>query len=251
MKRVLARLDTKNNKLIKSIRFEGLKVFGEINDYAIKYYSQGADEIIYIDTIASLYGRNSLIESINYATDNIFVPFTIGGGIRNVDQVKNILRSGADKIAINSEAIRNPNIIKDISKIFGSQCIMVSIQAKKRNSGKWEPFFLNGREPSGLDVMEWIKTVEKLGAGEILVTSVDQDGTEDGFDYELLRDVSNNSNIPVIGAGGAKNIGNIVDIYKKTNVSALAIGSILHKNYVTIQDIKKEINLFLQWKIQL
>ncbi len=246
MKRILARLDTKNNKLIKSIRYEGLKVFGEINDYALKYYSQGADEIIYIDTIASLYERNSLIEAINFATENIFIPFTIGGGIKSVDQVRGILRSGADKIAINSEAIRNPNIIKDISKIFGSQCVMISIQAKKRRSGKWEPFFLNGREPSGLDVLEWAKTVEKLGAGEILVTSVDQDGTENGFDYELLRDISKNLKIPVIGAGGAKNIGNIVDIYKKTNVSALAVGSILHKNFVTIQEIKKEINLSLK-----
>lgn len=239
MKRLIARLDVKNNKLIKSIGFEGLRVIGEINTFAKKYYNEGIDEILYIDTIASLYERISLTEVIRKASEDIFVPITVGGGIKTTEDIKNILRCGADKIAINSEAIRNNAFISEAANIFGSQCVVVSIQAKMHTKDRWEAFYLNGRESSGLDVITWAKKVEKLGAGEILLTSVDFDGTQRGLDINLLKSVSDSVSIPVIGSGGTKNKENINECFKKTNVSALAVGSILHYEKETISNIKK------------
>ena len=241
MKRLIARLDVKNNKLIKSIGFEGLRVIGEINNFAKKYYNEGIDEILYIDTIASLYERISLTEVIRKASEDIFVPITVGGGIKTTEDIKNILRCGADKIAINSEAIRNNSFISDAANIFGSQCIVVSIQAKMIAKDSWEAFYLNGRESSGLDVISWAKKVEKLGAGEILLTSVDFDGTQRGLDMNLLKSVSDTVSIPVIGSGGTKNKENINECFQKTNVSALAVGSILHYEKEKISNIKKTI----------
>ena len=241
MKRLIARLDVKNNKLIKSIGFEGLRVIGEINNFAKKYYNEGIDEILYIDTIASLYERISLTEVIRKASEDIFVPITVGGGIKTTEDIKNILRCGADKIAINSEAIRNNSFISDAANIFGSQCIVVSIQAKMITKDSWEAFYLNGRESSGLDVISWAKKVEKLGAGEILLTSVDFDGTQRGLDMNLLKSVSDTVSIPVIGSGGTKNKENINECFQKTNVSALAVGSILHYEKEKISNIKKTI----------
>ncbi len=239
MKRLIARLDVKNNKLIKSVGFEGLRVIGEINSFAKKYYDEGIDEILYIDTIASLYERISLTDVIRNASENIFVPITVGGGIKTNEDIKKILRCGADKIAINSEAIRNNSFISEAANIFGSQCIVVSIQAKMITKDKWEAFYLNGRESSGLDVINWAKKVEKLGAGEILLTSVDYDGTQRGLDIDLLKKVSDAVSIPVIGSGGTKNKENIYECFTKTNVSALAVGSILHYEKETILNIKK------------
>ena len=239
MKRIISRLDVKNNKLIKSVSFEGLRVLGEINEYAKKYYNDGIDEILYIDTVASLYERNSLTEIIKKATEDIFVPITVGGGIKNINDIKNILRSGADKIAVNSEAIRNKNFISEAAKIFGSQCIVVSIQAKIITENKWEALYLNGRESSGLDVLDWAKTVEQLGAGEILLTSVDFDGTLKGLDFNLLTRVSDAVNIPVIGSGGARNKEEIANCLNNSNISALAIGSMLHYEKDTINNVKK------------
>ena len=239
MKRLISRLDVKNNKLIKSVSFEGLRVLGEINEYAKKYYNDGIDEILYIDTVASLYERNSLTEIIKKVTKNIFVPITVGGGIKNINDIKNILRSGADKIAVNSEAIRNKNFISEAAKIFGSQCIVVSIQAKIITENKWEALYLNGRESSGLDVLDWAKTVEQLGAGEIQLTSVDFDGTLKGLDFNLLTRVSDAVNIPVIGSGGARNKEEIANCLNNSNISALAIGSMLHYEKDTINNVKK------------
>ena len=239
MKRLISRLDVKNNKLIKSVSFEGLRVLGEINEYAKKYYNDGIDEILYIDTVASLYERNSLTEIIKKATEDIFVPITVGGGIKNINDIKNILRSGADKIAVNSEAIRNKNFISEAAKIFGSQCIVVSIQAKIITENKWEALYLNGRESSGLDVLDWAKTVEQLGAGEIQLTSVDFDGTLKGLDFNLLTRVSDAVNIPVIGSGGARNKEEIANCLNNSNISALAIGSMLHYEKDTINNVKK------------
>jgi len=212
---------------------------GEINEFAKKYYNDGIDEILYIDTVASLYERNSLTEIIKKATEDIFVPITVGGGIKNIEDIKNILRSGADKIAINSEAIRNKNFISESAKIFGSQCIVVSIQAKIITENKWEALYLNGRESSGLDVLDWAKTVEQLGAGEILLTSVDFDGTLKGLDFNLLTRVSDAVNIPVIGSGGAGNKEEIANCLNNSSISALAIGSMLHYEKDTINNVKK------------
>jgi cyclase len=239
MKRLIARLDVKNNKLIKSVAFEGLRVVGEINTFAKKYYNEGIDEILYIDTIASLYQRFSLTKIIQKATEDIFVPITVGGGIKTTEDIKNILRCGADKIAINSEAIRNNSFISEAANIFGSQSIVVSIQAKMHTKNSWEAFYLNGRESSGLDVITWAQKAEKLGAGEILLTSVDYDGTQRGLDINLLKKVSDSVSIPVVGSGGTKNKENVNECFNKTNVSALAVGSILHYEKETISNIKK------------
>jgi imidazole glycerol-phosphate synthase subunit HisF len=239
MNRLIARLDTKNNRLIKSISFEGLRVIGDINNFAKKYYNEGIDEILYIDTVASLYDRNSLTEIIKKATEDIFVPITVGGGIRTIEDIKKILRCGADKIAINSEAIRNKKFISEAANIFGSQCIVVSIQAKMTRQNKWEAFYLNGREPSGFDVLDWAKTVEELGAGELLLTSVDFDGTKKGLDKNLIKSVSEAVGIPIIGSGGAKDKEDVLECFQKTSVSALAIGTILHYEKEQIKNIKK------------
>ena len=239
--RLIARLDVKGENLIKGIHLEGLRVIGLPNEYAKKYYNQGADELIFIDSVASLYGRNHLSKIIQSAAQDIFIPITVGGGIRSIEDALNVLRVGADKIAINSEAIRNNSFISDAANIFGSQCIVVSIQAKMITKDSWEAFYLNGRESSGLDVISWAKKIEKLGAGEILLTSVDYDGTQRGLDMNLLKSVSETVSIPVIGSGGTKNKENINECFQKTNVSAVAVGSILHYEKETISNIKKHI----------
>ena len=239
--RIIARMDIKNSKLIKSIRYEGLSVIGSAETYTKKYYSMGADEIIYIDTVASLYGRNSLFQIIDYSTKNVFVPITVGGGIKEINDVKEILRSGADKICINTNAVKNIPLISNISNKFGSQCLIISIQAKKRNNNKWEIFIENGREPTGLDVLDWAQKVEKLGAGEILLTSVDQDGTELGIDHDLMKAVSSQIKIPVIASGGTKDEDDVIKLFNDSNCSAIAIGSILHYEKIDINELKKEL----------
>ncbi len=238
MKRLIARLDIKNNRLIKSISYEGLRVIGDINEFAHLYYKQGIDELIYIDTVASLYERNSLIEVVKKSTNDIFVPITVGGGVKSIDDIKNLLRAGADKIAINSEAIRREKFITEAANHFGSQCIVISIQAKKIEKNKWEAYYLNGREASGKDVIEWAKKAADLGAGEILLTSVDNDGTQKGLDIQLIEKISNEVSVPVIGSGGAKNYQDIMNCLENTNVSAVAVGSILHYNKINISHLK-------------
>ena len=237
--RIIARIDIKGSRVVKGIKFEGQKVYGNANDFSKKYYEDGADEIILIDTVASLYERNSLDEVINFSTENTFIPITVEGGIKSVENGRNILRKGADKISINSSAIKNKMLIKNLSKEFGSQSVVISIQAKKRERNKWEAFYLNGREPSGYDVIEWAKETESLGAGEIILSSVDRDGTEAGMDIALIEKVSNSVKIPIIASSGANNIQEIKYIFQNTNVDAVAIGSSLHSEKMKISEIKK------------
>jgi cyclase len=180
--RLIARLDIKGPNLIKGVHLEGLRVIGSPNEYALKYYQQGADELIYMDCVASLYGRNSLEEIIQNAAKDVFVPMTVGGGIRSVEDATNLLRCGADKVAVNTAAVANPQLISGISQRFGSQCMVLSIEAKQVGPDKWEVFTDNGRERTGLDVIDWVKKGVDLGAGEILLTSVDREGTRKGFD---------------------------------------------------------------------
>lgn len=243
--RFIARLDTKNNKVIKSVRYEGLNVIGDINKIAIDYYNQGIDELIYIDTVASLYERNSLNKTIDNATRNIFVPITVGGGIKSIEDAKKIFFYGADKIAINKAFIKKPNLIQEMKSVFGSQAIVVSVQAKKKNSNSWELFFDNGREPSGKDVIEWSKEVEARGAGEILLSSIDCDGTMKGPDIDLITKVSDAVTIPVIASSGISSYENVNEILK-TNVSAIAVGASLHYKKLTIMQTKKKLNDFIK-----
>jgi cyclase len=236
--RLIARLDIKGPNLIKGIQLEGLRVIGKPNEYAKLYYEQGADELIYIDCVASLYGRNSLSDLIQNAAKDIFIPLTIGGGIRSMDDAIQILRCGADKIAINTAAIANPDLITSVARKFGSQCMVLSVEAKRIGLDRWEAYTDNGREGSGLDVIEWVKRGVALGAGEVLLTSVDREGTRKGFDVELVRAVTGEVSVPVIASGGMGTPEHMVDVVKTGGADAVAIAEILHYRRATIGTIR-------------
>jgi imidazole glycerol-phosphate synthase subunit HisF len=235
--RIIARLDIKNENVIKGIHLEGLRVVGEPNALALNYYKYGIDEIIYMDVVASLYGRNNIFEIVKKAAKDIFVPLTVGGGIRTIDDINEALHSGADKVAINTEAVKNPSFIEKASRLFGSQCIVLSIEAIKNNSS-WEVLTDNGREKTGIDVIDWVKEAEKMGAGEILLTSVDSEGTQKGFDINLINEVNKNIDLPLIVAGGAGNIDHIIDIKNKTKIDAVCCASIFHYNIYSPNELK-------------
>jgi cyclase len=229
--------------LIKGVHLEGLKVIGSPNEYALKYYEQGADELIYMDSVASLYGRNHLGEIIKDAAKEIFIPMTVGGGIRSVEDATEILRSGADKVAINTAAVANPALIAQLAEKFGSQCVVLSIEAKKNSNGNWEVLTENGRERSGLDVVEWAIQGCSKGAGEILLTSVDMEGTKKGFDNELLKAVSSQVEIPVIASGGMGKLSDAVDAIEKGEANAVAMADILHYGKATFSDVREELKI--------
>lgn len=237
--RLIARLDVKGPNLIKGIHLEGLRVLGLPNDFALRYYEQGIDEIIYMDTVASLYGRNHLSDMVIEAANNIFVPLTVGGGIRSVEDASGLLRSGADKIAINTAAVSNPSIIPEISQRFGSQCMVLSIEAKKVSPNKWEVFVNNGRDRTGLDVVEWAKRGVSLGAGEILLTSVDKEGTRRGFDVELTRAVSEVVDVPIIASGGMGKIEDLIEVVRNGGADGVAMADILHYQRQNLSDIRQ------------
>lgn len=200
--RLIARLDIKGENLIKGVHLEGLRVIGNPQEYARRYYEQGADEIIYMDIVASLYGRSKLVDIVRRTAHDVFVPLTVGGGIRSVDDVRDLLRAGADKVAINTAAVHRPELITEVSRRFGSQCMVLSIEAKQQSPDRWEVYTDCGREKSGLDAIEWAKRGVELGAGEILLTSIDQEGTRKGFDLELLKAIEAISPVPIILSGG-------------------------------------------------
>ena len=236
--RIIARMDIKGPNLIKGIRFEGVRVIGDPQKYAEAYYNDGIDEIIYIDTVASLYDRISLHDLVEKTANNVFIPITVGGGIRSTDNVKDLLRSGADKIAVNTAAVKRPILVKEIAEKFGSQCVVLSIEACKQENGRWEPYIDNGREHTGLDVVEWAQRAEELGAGEILLTSVDRDGTCKGFDIDLTKNVSDSVSIPVIASGGMGKPDDLSQVILKGNADAVAIAHILHYDKYQLSDIK-------------
>jgi cyclase len=238
--RIIARLDVKGPNLIKGIQLEGLRKIGDPNIYAKKYYQQGIDEILYMDIVASLYERNSLLDIVRQTTRDVFIPITVGGGIRSLENVTEALRSGADKVAVNTAAIKRPELIRDISRKFGSQCMVLSIEAKKIGPGKWEAYYDNGREKTGIDVIGWAKKGYELGAGEILLTSVDQEGTARGFDYDLVRTVAGSVPIPVIASGGMGNMDHFETVVKKGNADAVAMAHVLHYDQLTVSTISRE-----------
>ena len=237
--RLIARLDIKGPNLIKGIHLEGLRVIGSPNDHALKYYQQGADELIYMDCVASLYGRNSLGDIIQRAAKDVFVPMTVGGGIRSVEDATNLLRCGADKVAVNTAAVTNPQLISNISQRFGSQCMVLSIEAKQISPNKWEVYTDNGRERSGLDVIDWVKKGVDLGVGEILLTSVDREGTRKGFDIPLIQAVTQEVSVPVIASGGMGKSEDMVDAVLDGEADAIAMADILHYNRATVGDIRR------------
>lgn len=236
--RLIARLDVKGSNLIKGIHLEGLRVIGSPNEHARRYYEQGADELIYIDCVASLYGRNSLGDIVQSAAQDVFIPMTVGGGIRSLDDATHLLRCGADKVAVNTAAVTNPRLITDIARRFGSQCMVLSIEAKRIGPDRWEAFTDNGREDTGLDVIEWVKRGVALGAGEVLLTSVDQEGTRKGFDIALVRAVTSEVTVPVIASGGMGVPAHVIDVVQRGGADAVAMADILHYRRATIEDIR-------------
>lgn len=239
--RIIARLDIKGPNLIKGIHLEGLRVMGNPADFARKYYEQGADELIYMDSVASLYGRNNLTEIVSKAAAEIFVPLTVGGGIRSVDDAREVLRAGADKVAVNTAAVANPRLISEIATTFGSQCMVLSIEAKLVGKNQWEVYTDNGRERTGLDVVDWAKKAVRLGAGEILLTSIDQEGTGKGFDIDLIKAVSDSVSIPVIASGGMGRNQDAVDVVMQGDANAVAMAMVLHYNKTTLLDVREAV----------
>lgn len=237
--RVIARLDVKNDFVIKGIHLEGLRKVGNPNSMAKKYYFEGIDEIIFMDAVAAYYDRNSLTEIIEKACKDVFVPITVGGGIRTIQDIQVALNAGADKTAINTKAVRNPNFIKEASKVFGSQCIVCSIDAKRIAQDKWEVYVDNGREPTGKDAVEWAKEVEALGAGEIMLTSIDMEGTKKGFDIELNKRVSDVVTIPIISSGGAGKVQDVAEVIQRTNIDAVSIASLFHYDLERVDSLKR------------
>ncbi len=236
--RLIARLDIKNEFVIKGIHLEGLRKIGDPITLAKKYYEEGIDEIIFMDAVASLYGRNNLFHIIEVACKEIFIPITIGGGIRSVQDIDLALKAGADKITLNTQAIKNPSIIKEASRIYGSQCIVGSIEAKRKGI-TWEAYIDNGREQTGIDAIEWAKQLEDLGIGELCVTSIDKEGTKKGFDLELIKQISEKVDVPVIASGGANNSEDIIHLCNSNKkVNAVAVASMLHYNIESIKIAK-------------
>ncbi len=236
--RIIPRLDIKGPNLIKGVHLEGLRVVGEPNHYAMKYYKDGADELIYIDSVASLYNRNNLKNILEKTAENIFIPITVGGGIRSLNDASELLKSGADKVAINTAAIKKPTLISEVAERFGAQCMVLSVEAKLNTNGHWEALTDNGRERTGLNLIDWVIKAEELGAGEILLTSVDREGTKKGYDLKLIKSVSESVKIPIIVSGGMNSPKNIKDVYNNTNVEAYAMANVIHYGDFTIRDIK-------------
>ena len=236
--RLIARLDIKGPNLIKGIHLEGLRVMGSPNEHALRYYLEGADELIYMDCVASLYGRNHLDDIVRAAAKDIFVPMTVGGGIRSVEDATEILRAGADKVAVNTAAVANPKLITAIAQRFGSQCTVLSIEAKQVGAGTWEVYTDNGRERTGLNVVEWVKSGVAMGAGEILLTSVDREGTRKGFDIALVKAVSAEVGVPVIASGGMGKPEDLLEVVNEGGADAVAMADILHYKRAEIGDIR-------------
>lgn len=237
--RIIPCLDVKDGKVVKGVHFDDLKIAGDPVENASFYCKEGADEIVFLDISATIEGRKTMIDVVKKVAEVIFIPFTVGGGISSLNDIEKLLSNGADKISINTNAVRNPKLIEESSKKFGSQCIVVAIDAKEIKEGKWEVYIESGKTPTGLDVVEWAKKVEDLGAGEILLTSIDRDGTCDGYDIELTRTVSESVSIPVIASGGAGKLQHLYEAIVKGKASAVLLASLLHFRILAIPQIKK------------
>jgi cyclase len=238
--RIIPCLDVDYGRVVKGIKFKDLDNVGDPIDLAKSYNKQGADELTFLDIGASYKSRDILIEVVEKVSEEVFIPLTVGGGLRSVEDMRKVLNGGADKVAICTSAIQNPSLVTEGAKIFGSQCIVLSIDAK-RNGDSWHAYTHGGRNDSGLNAIEWAKEGEKLGAGEILLNSIDKDGTKEGYDLELTRKISESVGIPVIASGGAGNPDQMVDAVKKGKADAVLLASLLHYGKYTIKDIKEHL----------
>jgi imidazole glycerol-phosphate synthase subunit HisF len=236
--RLFARLDVKGPNLVKGVHLEGLRIMGDPQEYARRYYEQGADELIYIDIVASLYGRNNLTEIVRRAAHDVFVPMTVGGGIRSLEDVRDLLRAGADKVAINTAAVKRPELVTEVSRRFGSQCMVLSIEAKSQGQGTWEAYTDCGRERSGLDAVDWARRSVELGAGEILITSIDREGTRKGFDLPLVKAIASAVSVPVIASGGYGETRHLAEVVSQ-GADAVAFADALHYGRTTIPQLRE------------
>jgi imidazole glycerol-phosphate synthase subunit HisF len=230
--RIIPRLDIKGQHLVKGIHLEGLRVLGNPETFARYYYEQGADELMYMDVVASLYERNSLQDIISRTAKEIFIPLTVGGGLRTIEDIRNVLKAGADKVSLNTAAIANPKIIKDASLKFGASTIVVAIEAIKQSNGEYLCYTDNGREYTGKNALEWAMEAESLGAGELVITSVDKEGTGSGFDFELVQQIAEKVSIPVIAHGGAGKLEDFENVVKNSKADAIAVASVLHYDFI-------------------
>ncbi|MGE5397972.1 MAG: imidazole glycerol phosphate synthase subunit HisF [Chitinophagales bacterium] len=237
--RLIPRLDIKGPNLIKGIRLEGLRKLGNPHEFARRYYESGADELLYMDIVASLYERDKLLDIVRNTASEVFIPLTVGGGIRSDEDANDLLKAGADKVAINTAAVHDPGLITRVARRFGSQCMVISIEAKRLWDGRWEVYTDNGRQRTGLDVLEWAKKAEGLGAGEVLLTSVDQEGTRQGFDLELTRAVSDRVSIPVIASGGMGCLDHLIEVIEKGRADAVAMADVLHYNRLELNEMRE------------
>lgn len=230
--RIIPRLDIKGPNLVKGIHLEGLRVLGRPEVFAEEYYQAGADEFVFMDAVASLYGRNSLLDVIERTANHIFIPLTVGGGLTTVEDMEKVLHCGADKVAINTAAMNRPDLINEAAQRYGSSTIVVHIDAKRQKSGEWFAYTDNGRENSHRNAVNWAKESVERGAGEILVTSIDKEGTASGFDTNLVRIISEAVSVPVIACGGAGELTDIISVIRKGLADAVCLSSILHYGYV-------------------
>lgn len=237
-KRIIPCLDVNNGRVVKGVNFLGLKDAGDPVEIAKRYNEEGADELTFLDISASVENRGTIIEIVKNVAKEVFIPLTVGGGIRNLDDIYSLLNVGCDKISINSSAVKTPNLIDDGAKRFGSQCIVVAIDVKRVQDGSYHVFVKGGREDTGLDAVKWAKEVESRGAGEILLTSMDTDGVKNGFDIEITKELSNTLDIPVIASGGAGNMEHFKEAFGCGASAALA-ASIFHFKEVDIMDLKR------------
>lgn len=237
-KRIIPCLDIKNGRTVKGVNFEGLRDAGDPVELAKRYSEEGADELVFLDITATLEKRKTLVELVKRIAAKINIPFTVGGGIKTVDEIEELLKSGADKVSLNSSIVKNPELINKASATFGAQAIVAAVDAKKKGDS-WNVYIKGGTEDTGLDALEWMKEVEERGAGEILLTSMDRDGTKSGFDIELLKKVNKLVRIPVIASGGAGSIEHCIDAVKLANVDAVLAASIFHFKEIEIKDLKE------------
>lgn len=238
-KRIIPCLDVKDGRVVKGVNFVNLTDVGDPVDTAKAYYEAGCDELVFLDITATHEERDTTVDMVRRVAEQVFIPFTVGGGIRSVEDMNKMLKAGADKVSVNSSAVANPQLIADCAEKFGNQCVVVAIDAKKVEDGSWHVFVAGGRKDTGIDLLDWAKKVVSLGAGEILLTSMDKDGTKSGFDIEMLNAVANVVTVPIIASGGAGNSQHILEVFEQTPATGALAASIFHYGEVSIADTKQ------------
>lgn len=238
-KRIIPCLDVKNGKVVKGINFVGLKEVGDPVELAQKYYEQGADELVFLDITATHEGRDTMVQVVEQVASSIYMPFTVGGGLKTIEDIKRVLRAGADKVSLNSAAVKNPELISQGAQIFGNQCIVLAIDAKARvDQSGWNVVIHGGRIDTGIDLLEWVQTGVSLGAGEILLTSMDTDGVKQGYDIKMLEAVRNITNVPVIASGGCGCLEHFAQVFENNVADAALAASLFHYDELSVQDVK-------------